>query len=261
MSGMGAAVERPVVGLTEAALLQVWEAALGWSPVRRSLTLAALAADATPAAVAALPVGGRNMLLLELRERCFGSTLPGAVTCPQCQTPLDVAVTTDELRAGPPSESTMDEGAAEVAVDGVVITCRPLTGADLVAVEALDTVDGDTPAARRMLLQRCVVEVRGAEPNVPTAPLSDAALTAVAERLPALDPLADLVIPLDCPECGHHWRAAFDIGAYVWAEFEAYARRLMHEVHALASAYGWNEAEVLAVSPHRRQWYLEASAA
>jgi hypothetical protein len=38
---------------------------------------------------------------------------------------------------------------------------------------------------------------------------------------------------------------------------ETYARRLLYDVHALASAYGWSEDEVLAVSPARRRCYLE----
>ena len=33
---------------------------------------------------------------------------------------------------------------------------------------------------------------------------------------------------------------------------------LVHAVHALASAYGWTEADVLAVGPWRRQVYLQA---
>lgn len=259
----------PAAGLTEAGLLQVWEAALDWSPVRRSVALAALAADATPATIAGLPLGRRNALLLELRERCFGPALPGSATCPSCQTPLDVTVTTDELRAAPadsteptesakPTESTVDE----LTVAGTVVTCRPLTAADLIAVEASATVDGETSDPRQALLRRCVVRARDVgTQDLPPAALPDAVWEAVAQRLPILDPLADLLIPLDCPECGHRWRAAFDIAGYVWAEFEAYARRLMHEVHALASAYGWTEADVLAVSPQRRRWYLEASAA
>jgi hypothetical protein len=32
---------------------------------------------------------------------------------------------------------------------------------------------------------------------------------------------------------------------------------MLYDVHALASAYGWREADVLAMSPMRRQVYLE----
>jgi len=34
-------------------------------------------------------------------------------------------------------------------------------------------------------------------------------------------------------------------------------RRLLVEVHALASAYGWSEQEILSLSDARRRLYLE----
>ena len=36
----------------------------------------------------------------------------------------------------------------------------------------------------------------------------------------------------------------------------ARAGALLHEVHRLASAYGWSEAQILALSPARRAQYL-----
>ena len=47
-----------------------------------------------------------------------------------------------------------------------------------------------------------------------------------------------------------------DIGSFVWAEIESRARRVLGEVHALASAYGWSEAETLSLSAVRRASYL-----
>ena len=38
---------------------------------------------------------------------------------------------------------------------------------------------------------------------------------------------------------------------------EGRAKRLLMDVHLLARAYGWSEAEVLALSPARRRFYLE----
>ncbi|HEX2516118.1 MAG TPA: phage baseplate protein, partial [Chloroflexota bacterium] len=35
------------------------------------------------------------------------------------------------------------------------------------------------------------------------------------------------------------------------------ARRLLREVHTLARAYGWREAEILALPGRRRQTYLD----
>jgi hypothetical protein len=42
----------------------------------------------------------------------------------------------------------------------------------------------------------------------------------------------------------------------LWREIESMAGRLLRDVHALASAYGWHEKDILALSPVRRQFYL-----
>ena len=59
-----------------------------------------------------------------------------------------------------------------------------------------------------------------------------------------------------CADCGHAWDALLDIGACFWAELASHARQLMDSVHRLASAYGWCEADILALSPARRSAYL-----
>jgi hypothetical protein len=71
------------------------------------------------------------------------------------------------------------------------------------------------------------------------------------------DPLADLTLLATCPACGHNWRILFDIVSYFWDEIQAWGGRLMREVHTLASAYGWRETDILAMSAWRRQRYLE----
>ena len=72
-----------------------------------------------------------------------------------------------------------------------------------------------------------------------------------------VDPAAAAVINLDCPGCGRRWSAPFELAEFVWTEVDRCARRLLADVHTLASAYGWREADVLAVSPARRAFYLQ----
>ena len=64
-----------------------------------------------------------------------------------------------------------------------------------------------------------------------------------------LDPLADVRLNLHCPDCAQEWEAGFDIVSFIWAELNAWARRLLGEVHELALTYGWSEAEILADFP------------
>ena len=71
----------------------------------------------------------------------------------------------------------------------------------------------------------------------------------------------DLELALECPDCSQRWLAAFDIATFLWHEIDVWARRTLREVHALARAYAWREPDVLALSPTRRQIYLELSGA
>ncbi|MFE3175994.1 hypothetical protein ACFXPA_10815 [Amycolatopsis sp. NPDC059090] len=224
---------------TEASLLDVWEAAHGLGAVRRALALA-VAGGAEPGEVGDLAVGRRDEFLLALRERCFGTAFPCLVSCPSCGEELELELSSRDLR---PSQV---DAAAIVAVDGYEVEFRAVTSRDLLEVHS-----------RRALLERCVVTARMGDQEVERSELPDAVLGALPDALAAGDPQADVRIDLDCAVCGHRWASPFDIAVYLWTELEACARRLLYDVHALALAYGWSEAEVLAVSPGRRRRYLE----
>jgi hypothetical protein len=86
--------------------------------------------------------------------------------------------------------------------------------------------------------------------------LPEAVITALAARLVEVDPVADLSFGLSCPACSHDWSASFDITAYFWRELSAMARAMLEDVHLLATAYGWREADVLSISAARRAFYL-----
>ncbi|MFE6990250.1 hypothetical protein ACFVFN_19020, partial [Streptomyces pharetrae] len=82
----------------------------------------------------------------------------------------------------------------------------------------------------------------------------------IAEAAEAADPAADVTLNVACPECGRATRAELDIASYLWTELDAWARDLLLDVHLLATAYGWSEPEILALSPLRRRYYLELCA-
>ena len=79
----------------------------------------------------------------------------------------------------------------------------------------------------------------------------------IIDQMALADPQADVQLNLSCPACNHHWQSVFDIVSFFWSEIHAWAQRTLREIHALASAYGWREADILALSPRRRQLYLE----
>ena len=79
----------------------------------------------------------------------------------------------------------------------------------------------------------------------------------VTDGMSAADPQADVELALACQSCGATWSAPFDIAGFLWAEIHAWAQQLLRDVHLLARAYGWREPDVLALSPVRRNLYLE----
>ncbi|GAA0940230.1 hypothetical protein [Streptomyces rhizosphaericus] len=119
--------------------------------------------------------------------------------------------------------------------------------------------------ARRALIARCIVSVhRSGRPvpadRLPAAELPEPVQQRRAEPAERADPAADVTLSVACPECGEATRAELDIASYLWAELDHWARDLLLDVHLLATAYGWSEPQILALSPLRRRYYLELCA-
>ena len=71
------------------------------------------------------------------------------------------------------------------------------------------------------------------------------------------DPLAEVLVALQCPECGAAFDADLDPSGFVWEVLEARAAQTLREVDELARAYGWTEDVILGLAPARRTAYLE----
>jgi hypothetical protein len=246
-----------------AELLATWEEGAALRPVERGLLLLGLTRPGpAPAALDGLSVGERDAQLLRLREALFGPRLYCAAACPACGERLEFDFeVADVLPRGPAPASSAGEMSVESG--GYLVRFRLPTSADLLAVAEA----GDASDARQRLLSLCVTvaeraaaggaEGGAARPQVGAAQLPPHVVEAVVERMGEADPLADTQLALNCPACGRAWNQLFDIGSYLWAEIGDWARRTLREVHALARAYGWREADILALSAQRRQWYLE----
>lgn len=221
-------------------LLRAWELGRDRHPIDRAVLLHALAEpDTDPDTLADQPLGQRNRALFALRAATFGRQLPAWLDCPACGERLELSLDTASFEAlAPPAE-----GPVEVAG----LHFRLPTSRDLAALAGDSSADG----AALQLLEHCLI----AAPGVPApalAPLLDEA----SEALEQADPCADLLFASTCGACGHGWDVRLDIAAFLWDEMDARAQRLLDEVHLLASAYGWPEADILALSEPRRAAYL-----
>lgn len=237
--------------LSAADLLTVWERGVTHSLAQRALTLLAFAcAETPPEQVAQLSVGQRDMLLLALREQTFGSQLVTIATCPACAARLEFSVNAADIRSTPSED--LDQ-ILEVAHTDYTVQFRLPNSLDLAILDPAS--DGETN--RQQLLQRCVITAQRAGQEIATAELPDEVVAAIGQGMAEADPQADVQLALTCPQCRHAWQTPLDIVSYFWTEIRAWVSRILREVHTLAAAYGWREAEVLALSPYRRQAYLE----
>lgn len=231
--------------LTGATLLSLWERGASRHALDRSALLATVARPEWPAAeIADLPLGAVNASLLRLRSATFGPHIAGHADCTQCGQRL--AFTVDTRQMLPPAhgdDGDDDPAPRETEVAGLRVRAPSLR--DLAAV----ATQTNARQAARALLARCTLAGDLAQ-------IDDAALRQVEDALDTLDPQADLVLALHCVACGHAGEAQLDAGALLWEEIEVRARVLLGEVHRLASAYGWSEAQILALSPARRASYL-----
>lgn len=236
--------------LTAITLLSAWERALPQSPVHRALILLGLCPTTTPECLAGIGLGERDGHLLSLRESVFGPQMSGLVACPGCSQQLELNFTVSSVRAAPPAESF---GPCTLRWSEYAVEFRVPNSADIMEI----TPELDSSVNERRVLECCLLSARRNDEAISLDALPAELCTMVSEQMAEADPQGDVQLPLTCPDCGQRWDAPLDIASYLWAEIHAWATRMLRDVHTLASAYGWREADILMLSPSRRQAYLE----
>jgi hypothetical protein len=228
---------------SEADFLTLWEIGVRRHPIDQALLLGAWARpDLTPEHLADLPLGVVNAALLRLRQACFGSRIEVYVDCEQCNERLELALETTELLAG------LEQGTSQKEFELAGLRLRAPCWRDLAQIAG----ESQPEQAARRLLERCCIEPP-ADASSDLASLTDE----IESALSRLDPGIEFLLALHCEVCGHRWRANLDVRGLLWDELDAHARALLGEVHSLALAYGWSEADILALSPQRRAAYLQ----
>ena len=237
--------------LSASELLSVWERAATQSAHTRALMLLAAACpDESLEELERLSIGRRDLRLLTLREWMFGPELNSVIACAACAAKLELNLTVRSLKTRQPKEQTER---LSLSTNGLDVEFRVPNSLDLEAAARVP----DFAAARTLLLDRCLERASLAGQSVAAADLPADVVDAIANRMAAADPQADLQLALECPSCGHRWQALFDIARYSWREIDGWAVRILKEVHTLARAYCWAEADILSMTPVRRRAYLD----
>jgi hypothetical protein len=238
--------------LDAARLLNVWERGLQQSLQRKAFGLFEVARpELGREQLLCMTVGGRDASLLDLRSWLFGSDMDIVTTCRSCSERLETRIDIRALRT-PAADHTGEP--ETLLTEACTLRFRlPYVG------DLLSLIPGDSEAdARQSLFENCILEASDpAGHPLSVADIAPEALEATAERMAELDPQADIVLAFDCPHCSAAFSQVFDIASLLVKEVHNWAQRMLRDVHVLASAYGWSESEILALSPIRRQAYLD----
>jgi hypothetical protein len=230
--------------LSQGELLEVWECGLEQSSLDRTLAMLRLAGSEKPEQ---FTVGESDWHLLKLRELMFGPEITALAHCPQCNCAVEVNFNVADISIG---RSTSDQGL--VLSEGGYEACfRLVTLADL------RTLQGATlERLQQSLLERCLLNLKREGQTVAAEELPESFIRMLSERMAQADPQAEIGLQLECFGCHHQWNGDFDVESFFWAEIQAWAGRMLNEIHQLAAAYGWGEQQILALSPLRRHVYL-----
>jgi hypothetical protein len=229
-------------------MLVAWERgrAEPHSPARALALLAEAHPDKPLAALADLSVGQRDRLLLAIREQLFGPHLIGLAPCGVCGEILEVEFDLPEAEVG---QSDSSEESLLLRDGSFQIDFRLPNSRDLLAI-------ADQPSRDR-LLQRLVLSASRDGQTVAFSEIPEPLLAQLDEAIEQADLQADIRLNLTCTACDNRSQVPFDIVSFLWSELEAWAIRLLREVHILARAYGWSQADILNLTAWRRHCYME----
>src|ERR1700754_669578 len=232
--------------LSASNLLNAWERGSRQPPVERALLLLGAACpEQTPEELAQLSIGRRDSLLLDLRERTFGSQFVSRLICQKCGEQLELAFKVSDIEV---AEEVND--ALTLNRDGFEVMFRLPNSEDVRAALVASC------EREQLLLQRCVLCVSKDGVAQSAAELPSVVVEMVVDRMARADPQS-VPLSLVCAACSHKWFMGFDIVSYFWSELNSWASRMLREVHLLASTYGWRGVDILALNPWGKKRYLE----
>ena len=160
-------------------------------------------------------------------------------TCPDCETQFDVPV---DLEGLPIKPAGSDYGTLTFEWEHKSYKCHIPTGSDLAQISERPPKD-----ALVALVKLCFDEDLPENLNI------ESILKDLDKVLEATAPEIPTSINAACPDCGAEAKLDFDIAKAVIETFE----NPLEDVHDIASAYHWNETQILQLPRSRRQTYLK----
>ena len=208
-------------------------------PATRLISLTAALWGEEESAIRSLTLSSWEERLLTLRSDVFGPRIEAELMCPDCGTGALLVFDTEDL---------------PVAATPVQV---PETGMDLSALTTGDIADLEEAGlkgeeALAFLLSRAGELDSTSAADTLQGPRREELIAALEILVAGLA----LELGTTCVDCGSPITAPFDVSAFVDAEIETRAARLLDEVHVIAMAYHWGHSEILDLPFFLRQAYI-----
>ena len=202
---------------------------------------------------AQISFGNRNYLLIQIYNTLFGKSLECVTICPECSYQLEFSLSTDEIIFQPHEQTKV----YEFNRDNFKIIYKLPDSYDLASASKHNEIQ----SARNELLNRCIIETIYDDKKITALELPEEIIQKLSQEFADNDPNSEILINLVCQNCNSDWTSFFDISSFLVKSINFSAKNILRDVHTLALVYGWSEADILNMTPQKRNWYINLSGA
>lgn len=220
--------------------------------IERSLYLLSELYDKDIGSIAGMTIGERDAGLMQFREWIFGPRLINVSRCPYCSALMEWESDIKDLMLQEGNPGKLPK-IMHFEKEGLKVDFRLPNSFDIMEASSDPLINAEPSK----FISKCILNVRKDGKDMDSQALPPEILTMMEQKMSDEDPMADIKMILNCPECKKQWEAPFDILSYLWMEIDNWAKRLLQEVTTMARAFGWSEKEILGLSHQRRRMYLE----
>jgi len=255
-------------------ILNIWERCFYLHPVDRALIIILHSyPEMTFEEIAKYSILKRDICLFDIYRKNYGSLLRCFSTCPLCKEKLEFNIASEDILS---KQNEIKEDPVSFTVKDNYIKFRLPNSLDLASAALCE----NALTARNELIKKCIIKyginpplhpsqertfgtrtdykaITGENEDLYNSKITQEIIDAVAEYMGEYDQNGEIDFDLKCNTCGHERKIPFDILTFLWKEIAFHAKRLLYEIHILASIYGWHEKDILQMSAVRRRYYLE----
>jgi hypothetical protein len=200
----------------------------------------------------AATLDGRARALLQIVRETQGDRLMWKARCANqdCGHEMELELSVSQLLSTPaPAERFRCS-----AEPGCELELRLPTGCD--QIEWRESVANAEEEGVDVRMASSLVSRVNGQPPGPDWTLPHAWLRAIDAAFREHDVLTAMELRVSCPWCEKESALEPDVEALALSCLAVEQKRVLEEVHQLASVYHWTEAEVLALPPRRRAFYI-----